>query len=508
MAARDVLEDAFPPGPGPAPGPMGHGSVPHKRRPGRPVKESGEYTKGYLRTKQWRERHKASVDGLSAELADKLAQVVTLSTENEVLKLREEVLQQSILAVGEAQGRSGPLPGVVADGSGPTSSPGSQASSGSSASSGGDGRTGAAMTNSTVTDPLLGQFELTCDAVSAPILGGAALASSLQLPPSPPPWHQQQQRQEAEQHGALVKTDLDGPLQQEWRPLPAPWQPPQQDGCGQQSQGQGEAQAPRAPRQRSAEFAALVELHTAIYERLRQRAEKMEAGTWPEGESPFQVPQHTMLRRFAALDAQEMRTFISTDMATGEVVQVPEGLWREVAEGVVLSAEQEQRASAAFDAFFAQMGRVMAERRVLQQQLAEAMAAANASRAVAASEPPPAPACEMPGLPCCPLAPPSAHIAGPGDGDRIIAAVECDRLLQELRANMVREDQAWNTAAWTLKMIADPEPLATCILRSWPFWPRLIFIFASKLGRKLSPPARPPGPQLAMSQDTAAVAPF
>lgn len=68
------------------------GAAPHalKRPPGRPVgrpvKTSGEYSKSYLRVKQWRQRTKDDMAGLTAKLQQKMAQLELLTAENQMLQ--------------------------------------------------------------------------------------------------------------------------------------------------------------------------------------------------------------------------------------------------------------------------------------------------------------------------------------------------------------------------------------------------------------------------------------
>jgi hypothetical protein len=82
-----------------------------KRPPGRPPKASGEYSKHYLRLKEYRQRQKDSVAGLNAEVKSKLEELNLLSAENQALQVGRAARRGRRLS-----GRRGAVPGGSADG--------------------------------------------------------------------------------------------------------------------------------------------------------------------------------------------------------------------------------------------------------------------------------------------------------------------------------------------------------------------------------------------------------
>ncbi|KIZ01066.1 hypothetical protein MNEG_6893 [Monoraphidium neglectum] len=351
--------------------------------------------------------------GLASEVQQKLAQVLSLSAQNYMLKIRETVLEQTIIS----------LDSCAAQGA-----PGAPLSSSPASSGPGPAFAAAATPGATS---------------SGSSFGAAAAAAAAVRPNSA-----------AATPPAQEEVSSAAPLQQH--------HPPHQ----------------QEPQPRSQAFLQLADAFRSLHAKLLRLAEgaggvagRVQGVSGSEGgdatrplASPF-PQQHALLRLFMALSPEEMHTFISTNMDSGEVESVPNEKWRQVAAAVELSPEQEQRAGVAFDNFFSNMDRVMDERRDLQRSLADAMQRAQHGNAAAAAsaEGPAADAAGVAGEEGASR----TEAAAAGGGTQIEAAVECEELLHLLRSNMVREDQVWNTMSWTLKTIIEPEPLGACLLQSW-----------------------------------------
>jgi len=140
--------------------------------------------------------------------------------------------------------------------------------------------------------------------------------------------------------------------------------------------------------------------------------------------------------------------------------------------------------SAVLDTFFIAMERLMDQRRELQARLASTlqqlqargMGPASAAAASDAGE-------KQPPSRLVKSSSSSSSSSSVGSQDTAAEDFGHDELLDEISANMLREDRVWNTAAWALKLMVSEHQLGTASVHSWPFTTRFVQITAAKFKR-------------------------
>ncbi|GBF94858.1 hypothetical protein Rsub_08030 [Raphidocelis subcapitata] len=406
---------------------------PGKRPPGRPPKAAGEYSKQYLRLKQYRQRQKDGVAGLNAEVQSKMQEINMLCATNQALQAREAILQDLMASEGAA-GRgdlAGAAQNEAAGGAGGRRSEGGSGAPGDGPQS--DGSL-AKSNRPASTCPLdnpgnrAGSGGGSGDACLC-ASGSDGGADGGQPPPS-------------------------GPANGDGQPPPSG--PANGDG---QPPPSGPANGDGQPAvQRSPHFQQLVDGLHLSYARCGAIAPRC------EDDAAGMEHMRVMLQHYMSLSPEEAYLFLGTNMETGEVVgELPEGFWARVATGLELQPGQDARLSAALDLFEVDMGKLMAERRQLQSELAKVMG------------------------------PPEAGGGVDARGEETLSAAEREELLALLQSNMVREHRLWSTAAWTVRHLLDMRQIHDCCRLSWPFWPRLTLIAFAKLGRGSSGGSRGAG---------------
>lgn len=356
------------------------------RRRGRPPKSDGTYSKKYLKLKKQREREKNSVATLNNEVQQKLARMQQLTAENQMLHVRERVLQDSLKYLKSAFAYNGHQ----------------------------------------VQEPR-GNTAGECSGSK----GGTAPAGAAEQHGSEEQQHKQEQRDD---------DLLEEPNKSQLQEVVQPQQPQKQ----------------RLQQQRSPQFQQILTNIRLMHARL------FAARSQGEKSDDFMPPPNSMMRLFIALSPDESFALMRTNLETGEIMEdVPPGLWERAAEELELRPEQVARISSAISMFRGSMGRLVEERRDLQQELAGWLE--SSAVAVAGAEPWP---------------------SGKDGGvcAQLEAAEYSGSLLRSLRSNLLREDLMWSTMAWVVRAMLDEQQLGGIVLCCWPYWPRLMLICAAKLG--------------------------
>ncbi|KAI8470218.1 MAG: hypothetical protein J3K34DRAFT_521566 [Monoraphidium minutum] len=172
-------------------------------------------------------------------------------------------------------------------------------------------------------------------------------------------------------------------------------------------------------------------------------------------------PGRELMMLAVGMPMAEGVALVMTDMETGLLAQgVPDGTWTRTAAAFELTEEQVLRMEAALTTFTQAMGRIMARRRVLQAQLADALAALDAAAAAAA-----------------------AVGAGGLEAAAAMGGDTAEGAMAELSANVVAEHRLRNMVGWSIRLLLDWDQVDAVSHACWPFAPRFVQIMQIKLKR-------------------------
>ncbi|KAI8470220.1 MAG: hypothetical protein J3K34DRAFT_264327 [Monoraphidium minutum] len=170
-------------------------------------------------------------------------------------------------------------------------------------------------------------------------------------------------------------------------------------------------------------------------------------------------PGRELMMLAIGLPMAEGVALLMTDMETGLPTQgAPDGIWTRAAAAFQLTEEQVLRMEAALTTFTQAMGRIMARRRVLQAQLADALAALDAAGAAAV-----------------------AAGAGGLEAAAAVGGDTAEAAMADLSANVVAEYQLRNMVGWSIRLLLDWDQIDAMSYACWPFAPRFVQVMQIKL---------------------------